>query len=180
MCVAGFPARDGIFAKWPVGLRALTGSLLLTLLAGCLRHRQMADMVSMASQPATASRMLTDRDLAVLEAALREELHHADANETVFISIGSFVDQRDDPPPGFLDRLRDLHLTLKAASAARLPKDGEMESPNRYRGVEDPATGKRSNIYWAHINEWIFRDEGGGQYWFLLRSIERRRERSRF
>ncbi len=25
----------------------------------------------------------------------------------------------------------------------------------RFRGVEDPATGKRTRIYWAEIKEWI-------------------------
>jgi hypothetical protein len=98
---------------------------------------------------------LPARDAGVLEAALRDRLRNADAGTTIFISLGSIETEWKDPPPGFLKRLSDLPYRFKPVSQARMPKDGEMESPNRYRGVEDPATGKRSWIYWAAVKEWI-------------------------
>ena len=109
-----------------------------------------------AGQPAPATRpALTDREAAVLEAALRDQLSDAEPGGAVFISLGLVQGGWKDPPPGFLGRLGDLPLTLKPVSLARLPEAGEMESPNHFRGVEDPATGKRANIHWAGVKAWV-------------------------
>jgi hypothetical protein len=98
---------------------------------------------------------LSARDAAVVEAALRDRLLYADARTTIFISVGSFGTGSKDPPPDLLKRLGDLPYTLKPVSQARMPRAGEIESPDRFREVEDPATGKRSWIYWAHVKQRI-------------------------
>src|SRR4051812_38880334 len=104
--------------------------------------------------PLAPASVLPMRDAAVLEAALWDRLRDAERDTTIFISLGT-VDDWQDPPPDFLRRLDDLPYRLKPVSKARLPKRGEMESPDRFRGVEDPATGKRSWIYWAEISNWV-------------------------
>ncbi len=114
-----------------------------------------------AGQPTPATRpALTDREAAVLEAAvleaaLRDQLSDAEPGGTVFISLGLVQGGWKDPPPGFLGRLGDLPLTLEPVSKARLPEENEVESPNHFRGVEDPATGKRSTINWAGVKAWV-------------------------
>ena len=123
--------------------------LLIILLAmpasfGC------TDAVVPATRPA-----LSGREAAVLEAALRDQLSDAEPGGTVFISLGLVRGGWTDPPPGFLGRLGDLPQMLRPVSKARLPEAGEMESPNHFRGVEDPATGKRSNIHWAGVKAWV-------------------------
>ena len=128
--------------------------LLSTLLAfpapfGC------ADQPSPATRPAVVPPALSEREAAVLEAALRDQLSDAEPDGTVFISLGLVRGGWTDPPPGFLGRLDDLPLTLKPVSLARLPVENEMESPNHFRGVEDPATGKRSTICWAGVKGWV-------------------------
>lgn len=97
---------------------------------------------------------LSQRDADVLEAALRDRLKHADPDTTIFISVGA-VPRWRDPPSGFLHRLDDLPFQLRPVSEARLPGRNEMETPTRYRGVEDPATGERCWIYWARIVRWV-------------------------
>jgi hypothetical protein len=94
------------------------------------------------------------RDAAVLEAALRGRLRGEERDTTIFISIGS-IENWQDPPADFLARLSDLPYRFKPVSKARFPKHGEMESPNRLRGVEDPVIGKRTWIYWAEIKNWV-------------------------
>jgi hypothetical protein len=123
-------------------------TFLLTLGAGCVHDSQPAKHAMIAAP-------LPARDAAVLEAALRDRLRGGDPGETVFISLGSIDTAWKVPPPDFLARLQDLPGCFKPISMARLPKGGEMETPNRYRGVEDPVTGKRSWIYWAEIKEWV-------------------------
>lgn len=122
----------------------------VVLLAGCAHRPETATQTAPA--PATA---LPARDAAVLEAALRDHLRKADADTTIFVSLGSIRTGWKDPPPDFLKRLGDLPYRFKPVSQARMPKAGEMESPNRFRGVEDPATGKPSWIYWAAIKQWL-------------------------
>jgi hypothetical protein len=95
------------------------------------------------------------KDAAVLEAALRETLSRAKPDETTFVSLGSVRTKWKDPPPEFLKRFDDLKLELRPVSAARHPERGEMESPNQYRGIEDPDTGKRSWVHWAEVTEWL-------------------------
>lgn len=100
---------------------------------------------------------LSEREAAVLEVALRETLPENDQAGTIFISLGSLASGWRDPPPQFLRRFNDLPYNVRPVSAARLPKPGEMvpDAPAlRHRGVEDPATGQRSPIYWAEIIEW--------------------------
>ena len=128
--------------------------LLSTLLAfaapfGC------ADPPSPATRPAVVPPALAEREAAVLEAALREWLQSAEPGGTVFISLGPMRGGWTDPPPGFLERFGDLPLTLKPVSKARLPEENEMESPDRFRGVENPATGERAKIYWAGVKKWV-------------------------
>ena len=60
-----------------------------------------------------------------------------------------------DPPPEFLRRFDNLKLNLRPVSDARLPKRGEMETPGRHRGVEDPDSGKRTSVHFAMIKEWV-------------------------
>ncbi len=106
-------------------------------------------------------------DVAVF--VLQWMLRGADPNEVYFISTGRMGDGWIDPTPAVMERLNGLGLTLRPASDARLPKSGEMESENRLRGVEDPRTGKRCDIYHVSIIEWsddttaevIFGEYGG-------------------
>jgi hypothetical protein len=108
-----------------------------------------------STQPSFQVAKISDREAAVLEAALRNSLRRSEGEGTIFISLGSTRRRWKDPPPRFITRFDDLKLKLRPVSAARHPKPGEMESPTRFRGVEDPATGKRSWIHWAEIKEWV-------------------------
>ena len=130
---------------------AIFGLVVLAGTAGCARR------TAPETRPAgvLTTNALPARDADLLEAVLRDRLRHADANETVFISLGSIDTNWKDPPPELLKRLSDLPYRFKPVSLARVPKPYEMESATRYRGIEDPATGKRSWIYWAEIKEWL-------------------------
>lgn len=151
----------------------IPGLLVILASTGCEHHRAPASQptespyellrVGGPSLPAhraprTAPTTLPTRDAAVLEAAFRDQLRHAERNATVFISLGP-PENWQDPPPQFLERLNDLHHRLKPVSKARFPERAEMETPDRFRGVEDPATGKRSWIYWAEISNWVSETE---------------------
>ena len=129
----------------------VVGLILTAGAAGC--GNRSAPAARPARIPGTIA--LPARDAALLEAVLRDRLRDADANTTIFISLGSIETDWKDPPPDFLNRLGDLPYRFKPVSQARMPKPFEMESPNRYRGIEDPATGKRSWICWAEIKEWL-------------------------
>jgi hypothetical protein len=98
---------------------------------------------------------LSGKDAAVLEAAFRENLARVKGERVIFISVGSIRGDWKDPPTDFLQRLSGYPFQLRPVSAARFPRWGEMETPDRFRGIEDPETGKRSWIYWAEIKEWI-------------------------
>jgi len=76
-------------------------------------------------------------------------------DDVVFVAFGRGEDGWIDPSTAAMKRLSEIGLNLLPASKARLPKPGEMESDNRYRGVEDPKTGKRSYIYHASVAKWI-------------------------
>jgi hypothetical protein len=114
------------------------------------------DPKSVAHPPQDANLLpiatLTATEGDVLEAVFRHSLHAARTDEVVFISLGS--DKWKDPDAQFLKRFGDLSCSVRPVSAARLPRIGEKDAPNRLRGVEDPATGKRSRIYFAEILEW--------------------------
>jgi hypothetical protein len=125
----------------------------LLVVAGCTHTPKVA--LQPTTAPTRAATTLSARDAAVLEAALRDRLKNAGDDRTIFLSVGSIETDWKDPPPDFFRRLSDLPYKFKPVSQARMPKDGEMESPNRFRGVEDPATGKRSWIYWAEIKQWV-------------------------
>jgi hypothetical protein len=111
------------------------------------------------SQPSTRATIEVanppGKDAMVLEAALRRSLSRAKADDVTFISLGSRKSRWNDPPPDFLKRFDDLELQLRPVSAARHPQRGERESPDRYRGVEDPDTGRRSWVHWAEVKEWV-------------------------
>jgi hypothetical protein len=124
----------------------------LVFIAGCAHAPKPAS--TQTTKPAPVS-TLSARDAVVLEAALRDRLKNGDDDQTIFLSVGSIDTDWKDPPPEFFKRLGDLPYNFKPVSQARMPKDGEMESPNHFRGVEDPTTGKRSWIYWAEIKEWV-------------------------
>ena len=96
-----------------------------------------------------------DDALAASTFVLRWCLKNADPNETCFVSIGRSGKGWIDPPDATLALLASTGQTLRPASEARLPKPGEMETKNRLRGVEDPDTGKRCDIYYAHVTKWI-------------------------
>ena len=127
-------------------------ALLVPQLTGCSRSPRPAPD---AREPVSWPAPLSARDADVLEAALRDSLRLASRDTTYFISLGSIENGWRDPPPGFLDRLKDIPRRIRPVSAARLPKPYEMETPTRYRGVEDPETAKRSWIYWAEIVQWV-------------------------
>ena len=130
---------------------AIFGLVVLVGAAGCAHRTAPATPAVGVAKTNT----LPERDADLLEAVLRDRLRNADANETVFISLGSIETEWKDPPPEFFKRLGDLPYRFKPVSQARMPKHYEMESSTRYRGVEDPATGRRSWIYWAEIKEWL-------------------------
>ncbi|TWT81669.1 hypothetical protein CA13_31220 [Planctomycetes bacterium CA13] len=86
---------------------------------------------------------------------LQWRLRNANTDKTCFISTGRSDKGWIDPPEATLALLASAGHSLRPASAARLPKSGEMETENRFRGVEDPDTGERSYIYYAHVTNWI-------------------------
>src|SRR5579862_232282 len=95
----------------------ITASLVFT--TACA-HQQSTPAAAPRTMPADAT-ALSSRDAAVLEAALRYRLRRADANKTIFISVGSIAPEWKDPPPVFLNRLKDLPYRFKPASQARMP-----------------------------------------------------------
>jgi hypothetical protein len=92
-------------------------------------------------------------DAAVL--VLNWQLKNADPDEVCFVATGRSADGWIDPTPAVMKRLAESRRTLLPASAARLPKAGEMLSEHRYRGVEDPDTGKQCYVYNASVTKWI-------------------------
>ena len=106
-------------------------------------------------RPVISVAKLSAQEAAILEAALRESLSRARADDILFVSLGGIGPNRKDPSPEFLRRLDDLKLKLRPVSAARLPEPGEMAAPNRYRGVEDPATGRDATVHWALVIHWF-------------------------
>lgn len=152
----------------------------LVSVAGCAQESKPPPMPTTTPAPVAT---LSARDADVLEAALRDRLENAGDDTTIFLSVGSIETDWKDPPPDFFKRLSDLPYKFKPVSQARMPKDGEMESPKRFRGVEDPTTGKRSWIYWVEIKRWVTDTKvrvdigvwsgplggGGGIYVFELR-----------
>ena len=106
------------------------------------------------SRPAIVVANLSPKDAPIVEAAIRKSLSGVAADETAFVSLG-VLGHWEDPSPEFLQRLDDLKLKLRPVSAARHPQRGERESTNRYRGIEDPDTGKRSYVHWAQVKEWL-------------------------
>ena len=77
-------------------------------------------------------------------------------DDVKFVSIARDKGGCFDPAAAAMKRLAATGLNLLPASKARLTEPGEKEEDgHRYRGVEDPTTGKRSYIYSATIKEWI-------------------------
>lgn len=133
------------------------------LFAACTRFAPLANAQGTAtaptsqrsSRPVIAVANPSAKDAAVLEAALRDSLSRATADETTFVSLGMHTSPWNDPPDEFLKRFDDLKLKLRPVSAARHPEPFEKESPNRYRGIEDPETGRRSSVHSAKVKEWV-------------------------
>jgi len=86
---------------------------------------------------------------------LQWQLSGTNPDDVKFVAIGRKEGGPFDPTDAALMRLSASGLKLLPASKARLPEPGEKESTGRFRGVEDPTTGKRSYIYSAIVNEWI-------------------------
>ncbi|WP_144056756.1 hypothetical protein [Rhodopirellula europaea] len=98
---------------------------------------------------------LTEREIEASLFVLEWRLSDARSGDVKFVAIGHGEDGWIDPSATAMERLSGNGLNLLPASKARLPKPGEMESDNRYRGVEDPETGKRSYIYYASVTKWV-------------------------
>lgn len=122
------------------------------LLTGCLNGPTTSRSPTSSSP---AGKPVSTRDIELLEAVFRNRLKDADFDGTIFLSSGPVDGKWKDPANGLIQRLGDLKVRLKPVSQARMPKPGEMESPDRFRGVEDPSTGKRSPVYWVKVNEWL-------------------------
>jgi hypothetical protein len=97
---------------------------------------------------------LPERDLAVLEEVLRQQLSEKKRGDVVFISVGSVLTDWKDPPRALRQNLGELPPEILPVSFARHPKSGEEASMGHFRGVEDPRTGKQAKIYWAEIKAW--------------------------
>ena len=87
---------------------------------------------------------------------LQWQIPDTNPDDVKFVSIGRDNGGCFDPSDAAMKRLAATGLNLLPASKASLPEPGEKEEDtHRYRGVEDPTTGKRSYIYSATIKEWI-------------------------
>lgn len=92
----------------------------------------------------------------ICELLLRDWLHWIQPDEPGFVAVGMSTDERWlDPPPAFMQRIVDVGVKLRKASEARIPKPGERVAPDRFRGVEDPDTGKSAYIHYVVITRWI-------------------------
>ncbi|MEM8875394.1 MAG: hypothetical protein AAGD32_14190 [Planctomycetota bacterium] len=132
----------------------LSACLTLALLgvASCIAVAQESPKTS--TRPAPAVYQPDRVEASLLSHVLRQWLPSGDdaIGQTVFVSLGP---DAGDPSAVFLGRFDDLNLDLRPGSQARRPKVGERESKNRFRGVEDPETGKRVYIHHVSVKDWI-------------------------
>lgn len=116
--------------------------MLLTLLLSCVIG--VADEDVRKDEP-------SDDDIAAMEVALRDMLPMAKDEPVAFIALRWAKDGSPiDPPKSLLTRLAEIKPRVAPASEARLPMKGERVG-TRYRGVEDPQTGKPAKIFYAMV-----------------------------
>lgn len=92
--------------------------------------------------------------------AFRELLKGGTSGETCFIAFQeASIDGWIYPSNDFLAKLQFPQLKLRTVREAQFPAKDERDpqDPDRYQGIRDPQTGKRSYVYWVRV-EWLTAD----------------------